>query len=156
MSAASASGSGTVDVSIATNAGPARQGSLDVAGQTVAVTQQAAAVVPAPPAPSPPPPTSPPPAPAPQPPTSPSPAPAPQPPPSAPSGPVELDGRVSSLRSECPNLTFQIGGTVVYTDQSTQYKSGNCRHVEDGRRILVTGQRQSDNRVRAERVDLKP
>jgi hypothetical protein len=62
---------------------------------------------------------------------------------------------VSSLRGPCPNLTFTVNGTSVYADASTEYREGNCTHVDEGRRVIVIGQRQSDGRVRAQRIDIK-
>ena len=78
------------------------------------------------------------------------------PPSPAPQDPVEVDGRVSSLRGSCPNLTFVISGMTISADGSTEYRAGNCKHVEEGLRVLVVGHRQSEGRVRAERIDLKP
>jgi hypothetical protein len=52
-------------------------------------------------------------------------------------------------------LTFEISGTTVYADQSTTYREGNCKHVEEGSRLVVVGQREADGRVRAERIDIK-
>jgi hypothetical protein len=69
---------------------------------------------------------------------------------------VELEGRVSSLRGACPTLNFVVSGVTVDTDGSTTYRGGNCKHVDEGRAIGVTGRRQATGRVRAERIDLKP
>jgi hypothetical protein len=69
---------------------------------------------------------------------------------------VELEGRVSSLRGACPALTFVVTGVTVDTDGSTKYYGGNCKKVDEGHRIGVTGRRQADGHVRAEEVDLKP
>jgi hypothetical protein len=52
-------------------------------------------------------------------------------------------------------LTFLLNGTTVYTDASTHYRAGNCKHIESGRRVVVAGQRQGDGRVRAERIDIE-
>ena len=71
-------------------------------------------------------------------------------------GQTELDGRVSALRGSCPNLTFMLSGSSVYTDGGTQYRGGNCRHMEEGQGVIVAGQRKSDGRVSADRIDLKP
>jgi Domain of unknown function (DUF5666) len=158
-SSAPAGGTGVVDLSIAANSGPARQGSVMIADQTITVTQQALASpspspVPPSPVPSPPPPS-------PVPPQPPSPAPSPSPappspaPPPIPAPPVEVAGRVSSLRGSCPNLTFVVSGMTISADGSTEYRAGNCKHVEEGRRVLVVGHRQSEG-VRAQRIDLKP
>ena len=69
---------------------------------------------------------------------------------------MELEGRVSSLRGSCPALTFVVSGVTVETDGSTEYRGGNCKKVDEGHRIGVTGRRQTDGHVRAEEVDLKP
>ena len=49
-----------------------------------------------------------------------------------------------------------LSGSSVYTDGGTQYRGGNCRHMEEGQGVIVAGQRKSDGRVSAERIDLKP
>jgi hypothetical protein len=152
-SGASASGTGRVGLSIAANSGSAREGFVMIADQTVTVTQKAMGspgVSPVPP-PSPAPPPNPAPPPSPTPPTSPPPSPSP-----SPQNPVEVDGRVSSLRGSCPNLTFVISGITISADGSTEYRAGNCKKVEEGLRVLVVGHRQSDGHVRAERIDLRP
>jgi hypothetical protein len=142
-------GDGTVELSVSANGGAARAATVGVAGLTVVVAQRAAV------APTPPPGTPAPPAP-PGPPTS----PTPPPPPPAPAPPpaptrVELDGRVSNVRGSCPDLTFTIAGTVVVTNSATRYREGNCRHVDDKRRVTVVGLRQADGRVTAEQIDIK-
>ena len=63
---------------------------------------------------------------------------------------------MSALRGACPDLTFIVSGSMVYADGGTQYRQGNCKHVEEGQRVVVVGQRKSDGRVSAERIDLKP
>jgi len=66
-----------------------------------------------------------------------------------------LDGRVASMRGKCPSLTFTLSGATIFTDASTEYHGGNCKDVEEGRRVIAVGQRQSDGRVRAQRIDIK-
>jgi hypothetical protein len=61
---------------------------------------------------------------------------------------------VRSLRGTCPTLTFVANGTTVVTDGRTQSSGGNCKHVEDGGRVIVAGQ-QSAGRVNADRIDIK-
>jgi hypothetical protein len=67
-----------------------------------------------------------------------------------------LEGPVSALRGACPTLNFVISGVTVDTDGATKYRGGNCKHVDEGRRIGVAGRRQAGDRVRAERIDLRP
>ena len=126
-SGASAGGSGVIQLSIAANGGAARQGTVSVANQTIVVAQRSA--------------------------TSPGGG-GPSPPPGG--GQVELDGRLSALRGACPNLTFVLSGSSVYADGATQYRDGNCKKMEEGQHVAVSGQRKSDGRVSAERIDLKP
>jgi hypothetical protein len=45
---------------------------------------------------------------------------------------------------------------AVDTNGSTTYRGGNCKHVDEGRAVGVTGRQQADGRVRAEQIDLKP
>jgi len=169
-------GTGVVQISIAANSGPARQADVRVAGQDVPVTQSGSTAAPSP-APTPPPSPSPtpgppsptptpspepsptPPVPTPTPPTPPAPTP-PKPTPPTPTPPtpperVELRATVSSVRGGCPNLTFVAGGATVFADESTKYRAGNCKHLEEGQRITVVGQRQSDGRIHAERIDIE-
>lgn len=161
----SATGSRTVRLSIAQNTGGARQGTVTIAGLAVTVAQEAAADGPVPgPAPAPPsaapgspapaPPAAGPPPPAPPPAPVPDPTPTPQPGPSD-GGVVEIDGAVSGLSGSCPNLSFSVNGEHVFSDGSTQFREGHCKHVEEGRRVLVVGEREADNRVRAQRIDLR-
>ncbi|MGE0704303.1 MAG: BACON domain-containing carbohydrate-binding protein, partial [Vicinamibacterales bacterium] len=137
---ASATGTGTVELSIALNNGRAREGSIVVGGETVAVAQQQAAASPSP-SPAPPVPPTP-------------PVPAPPPSPDV-DDTVELNGPVRALAGLCPMVTFNVDGTSVWTDQATQYRKGNCRHLEGAQRVIVIGERQDDGRVRAERIDLE-
>ena len=123
---ASAGGSGVIQLSIAANGGAARQGTVSVANQAILVAQRGA--------------------------TSPGGG-GPNP---SPGGQVELDGRVSALRGACPNVTFMLSGSMVYADGATDFSGGNCKKMEEGQRVIVVGQRKSDGRVSAERIDLKP
>jgi hypothetical protein len=45
-----------------------------------------------------------------------------------------------------------LEGYAVYTDSSTDYRRGDCQHVEERGSVEVRGQRYSDGRVRAERI----
>jgi hypothetical protein len=136
---ASGSGAGVVQLSIAPNDGAVRQGRVTVAGQTVTIAQSAAPAPP-PPVPVPPPPPPPPPLP---------------PPPPPPDPRTELDGVVSSPRGSCPDVTFGLNGVTVVTDALTDYRGGNCQHVESQRLVTVVGMLRPDGSVRAERIDIK-
>ncbi|HOC18854.1 MAG TPA: BACON domain-containing protein [Vicinamibacterales bacterium] len=120
----SGSGAGTAEFVVAPNFGAARSATLTVAGRPWRVDQAGAPAAPPPPDPAPPP--APPP-------------PAPPPPPPAPEE-IRLSGRVDDVRGSCPNLEFRLERRSVETDAATSFRSGNCRHVNDGRYVRVTGE----------------
>jgi hypothetical protein len=128
----SGNASGTVTLSAAANAGPARVGQALIAGQRYTVSQ-AGASVPGPPNPVPPP----------------APAPSPTPPPPSPTPPppppvnVHLEGKVSLLVGRCPNLQFTVDATSVITNGSTDFrKKGSCDDLSNGDGVTVDGVRQ--------------
>jgi hypothetical protein len=134
----SGSASGTVGLSVAPNSGAARVATMNVAGQTYTVNQDAAGGAPAPaPAPSP----------------APAPAPAPAPPP--PPGPVDIDGTVLLVWNRCPTVSFLVDLTTVTTDGKTDFKGGHCPDLSIGDNVQVTGQPQSDGTVLADHVTFK-
>lgn len=161
------SGSGVAEFVADPNTGASRTGSLTIAGAGVSVTQSAASPsapspVPGPtpaPAPTPtpaPPSPAPPPTPTPEPnptPTPPSPAPPPPTPPPAPVV-IQLSGPVSSLLGECPSLNFVAAGRRVLTNDDTLFNAGNCRHIENGMDVEVTGLNLAGDAVQATRVRL--
>jgi hypothetical protein len=161
-SGASGSGEGTVELVIAPNTGGARQGSVTVAGHTVSVAQAAATpsapgpVPPAPgPAPSPTPTPSPAPTPAPTPSPTPTPAPTPTPTPTPTPVVVQVEGRVSSVTGTCPAVSFSVGGSRVSAGPQTEYRRGNCQHVQDGATVLVVGQQTANGSITATRIDIQ-
>ena len=76
----------------------------------------------------------------------------PPPPPPPPPVTVTLNGILASLAGTCPNLTFTVDGTHVYTNASTQIGGGTCGDLRNGDRRYVSGTRQSDDRVLASYV----
>lgn len=152
---AAGAGTGEVALTIARNAGAARQGAVVAAGHTVIVRQSAGETPsPTPPAPAPPTP-SPPRPPAPSPPPPPPPSPPPPSPTPSPVGRIDLDGRLANLRGSCPMITFVLEGYTVYSDQSTEFRRGNCSHLAERGSVEVRGQRYSDGRVYAERITIE-
>jgi hypothetical protein len=131
-------GTGDVNLTVSRNTGIARQGTVVVAGQAVAVRQQGAAPSSAPTPTPPPPPPAPPPSPAP-----------------TPIGRIELEGRLTNLQGSCPAVTFILETYTVYADQSTDYRRGGCSHLRNRSSVEVRGQRYSDGRVRAERITIE-
>jgi hypothetical protein len=152
MSVAPRSGRGnaTISITVAVNTGSARSGVVVVAGERIPVTQSATAPAPAPPPP--PAPTPPPPAPAPTPTPTPPPAPAPQPPPPT---EIELSGRVGDLSGTCPNLRFDVSGTIVVTTATTNFRHGSCRDLKKKMDVTVIGLRLADGSVVAREVELE-
>jgi hypothetical protein len=164
-SGASGSASGTVALAVAANAGGARVGHVNVAGQNYTLSQSAAPApppvpppAPAPtptptPTPSPPPSPSPPPAPAP----SPAPPPAPSPTPSpAPGQHQDFEGTVTNVSGTCPTLTFTAGGKRVKTTRDTRFKDISCGDVaRGGRSVEGEGVTDSSGAIVATRVEKK-
>jgi hypothetical protein len=68
---------------------------------------------------------------------------------------VTLTGVVSDLGGTCPAVTFVVDRTRVTTTASTTFQRGNCRHVENGLSVQVTGLRQADGSVQAQTVELR-
>jgi hypothetical protein len=135
----SGSASGTVGLSVASNAGGVRVAAVTIAGQAFTVTQAAAPPIPEPP---------PPPAPTPAPPPTPPPPPTPTPPPQ-PSKRVEFDGTIASLSGGCPNVTFTVHGMTIVTDRSTDYTKSKCSDLRRGRDVSGAGMTQPNGTIKA-------
>jgi hypothetical protein len=136
----SGTSSGAVTASVAANTGGARVGTMNIAGQTYTVKQDAASG----PDPAPP-----------NPPPAPNPPPPPPPPPPDGGQPVEIDGIVLAVFARCPAASFLVLTTTVTTNNDTDYKGGHCDDITPLRSVDVTGQRQSDGSVLANRVNFK-
>lgn len=126
------SGEAALDFSVEPNPAGARTAAIQVAGQTVSVTQAAALVSPPVPEPRP------------------GPTPAPDPTPV----PVSLSGKIAGLTGDCPALRFSIRGTEIVTDASTAFAS-SCGSLKRGTEVDVDGLRQADGTVVAIRVNAK-
>ena len=149
-SPATGTASAAVGVTIAVNAGAAREGAVTVGGTTFTVRQAGASATPpapAPPAPSPAPPTPPPPPPPP-------PAPPPQPPLPRPEA-VEFEGTIVALTGACPNISFTVGVRLVVTNGGTEFKGGRCPDSSFGDRVKVRGTTTPGSPVAADRVEFK-
>ncbi len=143
----SGSGSGTAEFLVAANPGPARSATVTVAGRPVRIDQAASPApgTPAPTPPAPPPPAPPPPDPEP---------PAPEPPPPPAPEVVTLSGRIDQVRGSCPAVRFTLRGRSVFTDASTVFRSGNCKHLEDRREVRLEGVVQPGGDVYARVVEI--
>ncbi len=133
-----------------------RSGAIVVSAQSLSVTQAAAPPPPPPPSPVPSPAPAPAPAPAPTPTPTPTPSPVPIPTPPPPSGTganVSFQGSISNLSGTCPSLRFSLGPKVVTTDGDTNFKKVKCGDLENGTKVKVTGEVQSDGTVLASKVE---
>jgi hypothetical protein len=68
---------------------------------------------------------------------------------------VEVRGAVSGLSGTCPNLTFVVRGTLIRTNNNTEFRKGSCGELENRMDVEVRGRRQSDGSIVARRVELK-
>ena len=150
-------GSAAVGLAVAANAGAARVGRVNVAGQIYTVSQDGAPPAPSPsptPSPVPPPSPTPQPTPSPAPPPAPQPTPSPQPPPQPVS--VDFDGPISGLSGRCPNVTFTIGGATIAVDAATDFnKKSSCTDLRNGRSVSGSGTRQPNGRITATQLQVK-
>ncbi|HWV93477.1 MAG TPA: DUF5666 domain-containing protein, partial [Vicinamibacterales bacterium] len=85
----------------------------------------------------------------------PAPTPTPTPPASPPPSVQQFSGTVSGLTGTCPALSLTVGGRLVHTDDGTQFTQGNCKHLENGMNIGVTGTLTTGGAVYATAVQLK-
>jgi hypothetical protein len=130
----SGNASGTVVFSVSRNTGAARTGQAHIANQIFTFAQEA---VPSAPPPAPP---------------SPSPPPSPVPTPPEANQEVELEGRISGLSGQCPNVSFSLAGRTVGADGNTDYKEGRCRDLSNGVRVEVRGTLHVNGGVYAKRI----
>jgi hypothetical protein len=142
-----------VELSVTANTGPQRLGAVTIAGNVVEVVQQEPASAPNPsPAPAPTPIPSPTPSPSPVPTPTPTPAPQPVPVPPPIGESVELQGRVDVVTGVCPTIIFTVAGRTIITTPSTEYRRGNCGHVQPDAQVFVVG--QVTGAIVATRIDI--
>jgi Viral BACON domain/Putative binding domain, N-terminal len=134
----SADGNGTVGLTIAANAGAARVGQVNIAGQTYTVSQAAAASGPSPTPPSPVPG-----------PTPPGPTPTPTPGPAPTPRHVEFSGTISSVFGRCPSVVFTAGGRAISVDESTDFQRSKCGDLKEDREVGGEGDVQANGVIRA-------
>jgi hypothetical protein len=130
---------GTVGLTVAANAGSARVGQVNIAGQTYTVSQ-AAATAPSSPTPGPTPP-----APTPGPPPGPTPPPAPTPEPRH----VDFSGTISFVVGRCPTVAFAADGKTIAVDDSTDFQKSKCDDLKPGRDVDGEGDVQANGTIRA-------
>jgi Domain of unknown function (DUF5666) len=62
---------------------------------------------------------------------------------------------VSLLSGGCPDIVFTLQGRIVYSDRSTEFRKSRCGDLANGQDVKVKGQRYSDGRVRADRIEVE-
>lgn len=138
LSPTSARGAGVVRVDVRPNESAApRTMAIVVAGERITATQPG---VGAPPGPGPAPPIPP------------TPPPVPEP---VPVSSITLDGSVeSAVSGTCPLIMFTLRERQVYTTAITTIRRGQCRDIQRGIRLEVSGTLMSDGRVQASVITL--
>ncbi len=162
----SGAGAASVRVTAAPNTGAARTATVTVAGIRVTIAPMGTGPVPAPiptPGPAPPPPPTPTPTPSPTPAPTPGPAPAPTPTPDPTPTPtptpapqdIDLSGKVSQVKGECPSLTFMLQSHLVRTSSTTTFSNGSCKNVKNDTKVSVHGTLEVDGSVDASSVTIE-
>jgi Viral BACON domain/Putative binding domain, N-terminal len=137
----SGDGNGTVGLTVAANAGAARVGQVNIAGQIYTVSEAAAAPAPTP---TPPTPGSPPPGPPPAPTPTPGPTPTPR--------HVDFSGTISSVFGRCPSVVFTAGGRAIFVDESTDFRRSKCGDLKEDRDVDGEGDVQANGVIKATTV----
>jgi hypothetical protein len=68
---------------------------------------------------------------------------------------VEFDGTATLVVGVCPVVTFTVGGKVIVTDRSTDFKKGNCSDLRSGRDLSGEGLTMATGMIRATDVRFK-
>ena len=71
-----------------------------------------------------------------------------------PTGNTDFEGSVTGLSGNCPALAFTVLGVPVRTNNSTDFRGGNCAAIRNGARVKVDGMFQADGTLLARRVEL--
>ena len=56
----------------------------------------------------------------------------------------------------CPTPSFRIGTITVFTNAATRFEGGTCGTLSNGVEVEVQGMRQSDGRLLAQTIEIKP
>lgn len=49
----------------------------------------------------------------------------------------EVEGVVGETSGTCPNLTFEVLGTRITTNQATEFEDGTCADLREGAKVEV-------------------
>ena len=67
---------------------------------------------------------------------------------------VHPAGVVTNLTGPCPNVTFNVGSTVVNTSDATVFDDGGCPALRNGDRVRVDAVPRSDGTVLATEIEV--
>jgi hypothetical protein len=66
-----------------------------------------------------------------------------------------VEGPIAGFTA-CPTPTFRVGAVTVFTNASTTFEGGTCTSLSNGVMVEVQGVRQSDGRLLAQTIEVKP
>lgn len=70
-------------------------------------------------------------------------------------GRVEMTGIITGLGGQCPSISFSVSGSPVMTNAATKFEDVACSALKNGDQAEVSGVRQANNVVLADRVEKK-
>jgi hypothetical protein len=50
-----------------------------------------------------------------------------------------VDGKISSVKGTCPNVTFDLKSYSVVANGATDYKRSSCKDLKNDRKVKVSG-----------------
>jgi len=68
---------------------------------------------------------------------------------------VDVSGRIDNVHGRCPSVTFDLQIYRVTVAGTTSFSHGNCRDLDDGQFITMTGEVQSGNNLLARSIELR-
>ncbi len=68
---------------------------------------------------------------------------------------VGIEGLIAGFTA-CPTPTFRVGTVTVFTNASTKFEGGTCTSLSNGVSVEVQGVRQTDGRLLAQTIEVKP
>jgi len=68
---------------------------------------------------------------------------------------VDVAGRIDNVRGRCPSVTFHLQIYSVTVDNTTTFTRGNCKDLDGGQFITMTGQVQNGNNLLAKSIEVR-
>ena len=68
---------------------------------------------------------------------------------------MDFEGTIGRVAGRCPSVTFDVGGTAVAADASTDFKKGDCSDLESGQDVSGEGVTQPNGTIQATRIQFK-